>query len=315
VVDVIGRHPNLFWYRSSGMRKVLRLVSPEIVDLHEEPFGLAVAAALTAIRREAPRARICIYTAQNLPKRYPPPFSWLERRALGAADAAYPCSSAAGERLVARGFRGSVHVLPLGVTIPPARNRTDATVRVGFIGRLEPYKGGMIAVRAFVKAVQEGTASLEVIGGGSEEQALRREVNAAGLTERVLFAGVLSQEDALQRIASLDIVLVPSLSTRRWKEQFGRVAAQAMAAGAVVIASDSGSLREVVADGGILVPEGNVEGFARALRRMLDEPASMAALGAKARARAAAHFSWEAVAEGVEEMYRQVLTGRGYAPR
>lgn len=51
-------------------------------------------------------------------------------------------------------------------------------------------------------------------------------------------------------MAELDVVLGPSMTTRTWKEQFGRVPVQAMAHGAAVIASDSGSLREVVGDAG-----------------------------------------------------------------
>ena len=308
IVPVRGpAHPNLFWYHGPELEAVIRRLRPDIVDLHEEPFGLAVARALPVVQREAPKAKLCLYTAQNLPKRYPPPFSLFERRALAAAAAAYPCSTEAGQRLRARGFRGSVHVIPLGVTIPPAIRTHSGQIRVGFIGRLDPAKGALIAVRAFVLAAADTEASLAVIGSGRELDALRTEVSEAAIGGQVEFAGSVSQDEALRRIAGMDIVLIPSLTTPHWKEQFGRVAVQAMAHGAAVIASDSGALREVVADAGVLVPEGDVGRFARELRRLLDEPLRRAELSARGRIRAIQHFSWDVVADKCDRLYRELL--------
>jgi glycosyltransferase involved in cell wall biosynthesis len=309
LVPVHGRgHPNLFWFDRSALRAVLRRLRPAIVDLHEEPFGLAVAAALPLIKRYAPDARVCIYSSQNLPKRYPPPFSLMERRALSAAGAAYPCSTEAGERLRARGFRGRMHVVPLGVTVPRVVCRPSSPVRVGFVGRLEPYKGGLIALRAFARAALGTTASLVIIGTGSEQDAMREAARAEGIESAVEFTGLLSQDATLERMNELDVVLVPSLTTPRWKEQFGRVAAQAMVAEAVVIASDSAALREVVGDAGLLVTEGDVNGFARVLRLLIDDPEHRAEIGAAARARAVERFSWEAVAAQMDQMYRDLLS-------
>lgn len=309
VVPVRGRkHPNLFWYRAESLRDVIRNVRPDIVDLHEEPFGLAVAGALPIVRQEAPDAKVCLYTAQNLPKRYPPPFSYFERRALAAAGAVYPCSTGAAERLRGRGFRGSVHVIPLGVTIPAEVQQRNGHVRVGFIGRLEPYKGALIAVRAFARAAKGRAAHLAVIGAGRELPALQREAEMASLNGQVEFTGALSQAEALSRIGQFDVVLIPSLTTSDWKEQFGRVAIQAMAHGAAVIASDSGSLREVVADAGVLVPEGDVDGFARELQRLLVDSDRREELSALGRERAIKEFSWTVVADKCDYMYGELLS-------
>src|SRR5438270_13598925 len=55
VVAVHGRpHPNLFWYDTAELCDILRKVRPHIVDFHEEPYSVAVAAGLRAVRREAP---------------------------------------------------------------------------------------------------------------------------------------------------------------------------------------------------------------------------------------------------------------------
>lgn len=312
VVPTAGaRHPILFWYRSGAFRRVLQAVRPQVVDLHEEPYSLAVASALRDVEAVVPGARVCVYTAQNVLKRYPPPFRQLEGRALRRADAAYPCSSEAGEVLEAKGFTGPVHVLPLGVSprSKPLRPDDGPTLRVGFLGRLEPYKGGDVAVRAFAAALGDSDAVLEVVGAGSQRDELLRLTEELGISHRTSILDAVPQEEALARIAGYDVVLVPSRTTKRWKEQFGRIPAQAMEAGVPVIASDSGSLREVLAGSGILVPEGDVEALAAALRQLLEHPERRAELAALGRRRAAEHLSWQRVAAGFDAMYQGVLSG------
>lgn len=299
--------PNLFWYAPRPLRGLLYRLRPDIIDLHEEPYSLAAAGVLYALHREAPNARVCVYTAQNLPHEYPPPFSIIERRVLLRAGAAYPCSTEAGDRLRQRGFQGSVHVLPLGVTIPKLTERAQGPLRVGFISRLEPYKGGMMAVRAFAAAAARVDAVMDVIGAGRQQEAMEHQVRLLGMSQRVRFHGALTQDETLSMMGSLDVVLVPSLTTRTWKEQFGRVPVQAMAYGTAVIASDSGSLREVVDDAGVLVPEGDQAALSAALTRLLVEPRLLDEVRMRGRARAERAFSWEAVSDGVDVMYREVV--------
>ena len=310
IVPVRGRpHPILFWYATGPLRRVLRELRPDIVDLHEEPYSLAVAAALRVVREEVPNAPVCMYTAQNILKRYPPPFRQLERRAMRSAAAVYPCSAEAGEVMIAKGFAAAVTVLPLGVSLRsgPRTDFGQDGLRVGFLGRLETYKGGEIAVRAFAGAAADTDAVLEIVGAGSQRAALECCAQDLGVASRVVFTGAVSQEEALARIHSYDVVLVPSLSTPSWKEQFGRIPAQALEAGTPVIASDSGSLREVLGDCGELAEEGNVGDFARRLARLLRDPARRADLSMRGQQRAADRFSWETVSDGFDQMYREML--------
>jgi glycosyltransferase involved in cell wall biosynthesis len=303
------RHPILFWYAHAALRRVLREVRPHIVDIHEEPYSLAAAAALSAVATEVPTARICIYTAQNILKRYPAPFRALESRALRLAAAAYPCSTEAGYVLRSKGFAGSVHVLPLGVslrsTFPRAQN--TGRLRVGFVGRLEAYKGGELAIRAFAEAAIGVDAVLEIVGAGPQRSELEEWAARLEVTSRVMFAGAVSQEEALRRIASYDVLLVPSVTTPSWKEQFGRVPAQALEAGTPVIASDSGSLRQVLGGCGVLVREGDIADLTEKLGALLRDPVRRQELSDRGRQHAVEAFSWEAVVDGCDSMYREAL--------
>lgn len=304
------RHPILFWYALVPLLRIIRKVRPHIIDIHEEPYSLATAGVLLAARAAAPQARVCIYTAQNILKHYPPPFRQFEQRALKRAAAAYPCSSEAGEVLRAKGFSSSLYVLPLGVALrPPAGPRRRDTLYVGFLGRFESYKGGDIALRAFAEASAGLDSRLEMVGSGSLRAGLEERARELGVASRVTFTGAVSQDEALARVGGYDIVIVPSLTTAAWKEQFGRVPAQAMAAGVAVLASDSGSLPELLNGCGEFAREGDVADFARKLRRLMLDPTARGSLGALGRQRAERALSWDRVAEGHAAMYRDVLSG------
>src|SRR5207253_9392469 len=87
VLPVHGRtHPILFWYAGGALRRLIRELRPALVDVHEEPYSLAAAGAL----RAAGPLPVCVYTAQNIAKRYPLPFRLSERRVPRRAAAAYP---------------------------------------------------------------------------------------------------------------------------------------------------------------------------------------------------------------------------------
>jgi len=305
VVDVHGRrHPNLFWYDRSQLRRVLRAFRPEVVDLHEEPHSLAVGFALRDVRIEVPDARVFVYTAQNLYKRYPVPFRLLERRTYARATAIYPCSTEAGEVARTKGFLGPLWVIPLGTSERAVvAHPSSGALRVGFIGRLESYKGGAIALRAFAGALRGHNAELHIVGDGPERDELVTGAALAGVESQVRFHGAMEQHATLDLLSTLDVVLIPSLTTPNWKEQFGRVAVEAMAAGVVVVASASGSLPEVIGDAGYLTPEGDATAVAAVLKRLADDQVELEAMRRRSLDRARRYFIWPRVAADFDAMY------------
>jgi glycosyltransferase involved in cell wall biosynthesis len=114
---------------------------------------------------------------------------------------------------------------------------------------------------------------------------------AAATDPRIRLIGPVPLDQVPTVMASLDALVLPSLTTRVWCEQYGRVITEAMASGVPVIASDSGAIPEVVGDAGIIVSEGSTAEFAAALRRVILEPSSQQALGEAGLARAQTSFS------------------------
>jgi len=312
----LGRHPNAFVY---APRPIWRMLSGavDLIDLHEEPVALATAEVLLLRFLRGTKAPYLLYSAQNIDKRYPVPFRWLERAALRGAAGAYVCNREAGEILRRKGLRGPARYIPLGVDTsrfsPGDASSPSAQPVVAYVGRLEPYKGVDTLLRA---AVSRPDWRVELTGDGPQRADLEALAAELGIVDRVRFLGFAQGEELADRYRRADVVAVPSIPWPGWLEQFCRVAVEAMASGVPVVASRSGAIPDVVADAGILVPPGDPD----ALREALDEalqPARWKALR-DAGLRRSREFTWERVAEQLLALYREVVpprdAGRGRPP-
>lgn len=301
-----GRHPALFLYDPRPLWTALGR-HWDVIDIHEEPYALATAEVLLirALRRQ--RAPYALYSAQNINKRYPLPFRWLERWALRHARAVIVCNADAGTIVQRKGHPGRPDLIPLGVDIgryreiDAAAGRQDG-ISVGYVGRLEPHKGVDVLLDAVVRRPQ---LHLTLVGGGTMEAALRQRVHEEGLASRVTILGALSEDRVPSVLKSFNVLAVPSRTTESWVEQFGRVAVEAMAAGVPVVASDSGALPDVVGEGGLLVPEGDPDALGEALLRVGTDPDLARELASRGRA-VADRADWKHVASSYLGVYRRM---------
>ncbi len=301
-----GRHPALFLYDPRPLWHALG-ERWDVVDVHEEPFALATAEvlALRALRRR--RDPLVLYTAQNLDKRYPVPFRWLERWALRAASGVSACNTEAARIVERKGFAGRARVIPLGVErSDPAPDTTrqappvESEITVGFVGRLVPEKGLFTLLDALAR---EPRLRARFAGGGPADGDIASRAAELGVADRVERVGQVPPEQIAGFYRSVDVLAVPSIPTARWTEQFGRVAVEAMAEGTPVVSSDAGALPDVVGGAGLVVPHGDADALATALVDAAG--ARREELVARGRERAA-ECSWDAVADAYLDLYGAV---------
>ncbi len=174
---------------------------------------------------------------------------------------------------------------------------------VGFVGRLEPEKGGRTFVRvAAAVAAALPAARFVIIGDGSERHALAADVIAAGLSDRLRMVGEVREIEKLY--PALDVLV----STSR-RETFGLGLLEAMAAGVAVAAFRVGGVGELVdAGAGVTVSPGDVAALVAAVVSLLREPERRAALGERARQRATARFGVARMAAEVAHVYDEALS-------
>jgi phosphatidylinositol alpha-mannosyltransferase len=179
---------------------------------------------------------------------------------------------------------------------------------LGFLGRIdEPRKGLSVLLEAFkLLAVERPGLRLLVAGPGDADEAL--EQLPAALRGRVVMLGQVSDEDKVRVYHSVDVFCAPNTGG----ESFGIVLAEAMAAGAPIVASDLDAFRRVLRGGraGELFENGNPADLAAAAARMLDDPVRRATLAAAALV-AVRDYDWQVVARDVLRVYQAVAPAAG----
>jgi phosphatidylinositol alpha-mannosyltransferase len=179
---------------------------------------------------------------------------------------------------------------------------------LGFLGRMdEARKGLAVLLAAFgILGPQRPGLRLLIAGPGDAEEAMEKVPPA--LRDRVVLLGQVSEEDKVRVYHSVDVFCAPNTGG----ESFGIVLAEAMAAGAPIVASDLDAFRMVLRGGeaGELFATGDPDALAEAAARLLDDPARRAELSAAAR-RAVRAFDWPAVAREVVLVYETVRLGGG----
>jgi glycosyltransferase involved in cell wall biosynthesis len=175
----------------------------------------------------------------------------------------------------------------------------DGVPLVLTLARLDEQKGHDVLFRA---AAEVPGARFVLAGEGPLRERLEAEVARLGLSERVIFLG--RREDVPQLLAACDVFALPSLY-----EGSSLAVLEAMAARRAVVSSAIGGTAELIADGenGLLVPPGDAPALAAAMRRLLADVSLREELARKARARAEAEFSREAMGRRMEEIYEELL--------
>ena len=175
---------------------------------------------------------------------------------------------------------------------------------LAYFGRLVPEKGPHLLVEALAGLLErEWTLLLDqFMPADGYQRALMSRLTETGMSGRVRFVKA-NHDEVADIMRAADAVILP-FSTPHWVEQYGRVAPEALASGCLVIASASGALVELVADSGILVPEGDVGALRAAIRSWLDEDGPYPALAGRGAQRARALLSARAQAERWDQELR-----------
>jgi glycosyltransferase involved in cell wall biosynthesis len=195
---------------------------------------------------------------------------------------------------------GRIEVLPPGVDVPDAPPQPRDSVRLLFVGRMEPQKGAPAALGVMRDVIRQrpGSTGL-VVGGGSVEAHVRW--FAAGIPG-VEVAGHISEQRLREEYARASIVLMPS-----HYEGLGLVALEAQAQGAVAVGYDVEGLRDAIAEPSLLVPVYDQAAMTRVCLELIDDPRRRDQLAHAGRERVRATHSWDRIGRRLEEVYDEVL--------
>ncbi len=224
--------------------------------------------------------------------------------------------SEVAKRSVERYFPGEFWIIPNGVDTERFRPDVEPIPELAerptvlFVGRLEPRKGLRFLLRAFPRIVQRvPDAQLVVVGSGLKAmRAFYRQFINPEIEDRVKMVGFVPPEELPHYYASAWVFCSPATGG----ESFGIVLLEAMASGTPVVASDIPGYRCVLDHGvqGLLARPEDPEDIAEKVLAVLLDREMAQRMGQEGRKKALS-YSWDKIAQRVEEAYYEALRRRG----
>jgi glycosyltransferase involved in cell wall biosynthesis len=266
--------------------------------------GLALGALPDEALREAARLRLIalvhhpLADETGLPADARADLEASERRALRAVRHVVVTSPRTADTLDRFGVaRAAITAIEPGTDpAPQARGSSGGgsggVVELLCVATIVPRKGHDVLVRALA-AMADAPWRLTCVGGLDRDEpwveALRASVAAAGLGERIVFAGELDRAPLDVRYDAADVFVLPT-----WYEGYGMAVAEALARGLPVVSTATGAIADLVGtEAGLLVPPGDAAALAAALREVVTDPALRARLAEGARTARGRLRSWD----------------------
>jgi glycosyltransferase involved in cell wall biosynthesis len=311
IVTPMALNGNFHLHYYPRLGKIMREVRPEIVHIDEEPYNFATFQAARLAHKI--KARSLFFTWQNLYRNYPLPFRQMELYNYRHVRAALAGNREAADILKRKGYRGPVYIIPqfgfdtdIYKRSEPRLPRTPGSpFTIGFLGRLVENKGLPTIIEAL--AMLPNYCCAVFTGNGPMKSVLEEQAARLNVSERVTFKNGVPTYEAPHVLQDMDLLVLPSLTRPNWKEQFGRVLAEAMACETPVIGSDSGEIPYVIADAGLTFPEGNARELSQRIRQLLDDPELYATLARKGRQRILENYTQEQIAKQTYEVYKEMM--------
>jgi phosphatidyl-myo-inositol alpha-mannosyltransferase len=179
---------------------------------------------------------------------------------------------------------------------------------LGFLGRMDEQRKGLpVLLRAFETLGRERPGLRLLLAGPGDADEVRARVSPE-LRDRVVNLGLVSEADKVRMLHSVDVFVAPNTGG----ESFGIVLAEAMSAGAPILASDIPAFDRVLLGGraGALFPVGDAAELASAAAELLDDAPRRKQLSDEARA-AVRVYDWSTVARDVIRVYETVAGDAG----
>ncbi len=246
-------------------------------------------------------------------------FEWVDRKLIRKAQTVLVGSNALRHRIKTECGVEDVRLIPNAIDTGYFSNSTDWDrnfrqtlfpgfhgVIIGSVGRLHLVKGGHVFVEAFSRVLKTNpNVRCIIMGEGPEEENLKQQTRDLGIEPYVLFPGFV--EDMRAHIFAFDIFMLCSLA-----ESLPLALLEGICMGKPAVGSDVGDVSRVLDFGkeDLIVPPGDVEGFAQALKKLVDEPELRKKYGQLAREKVEAGYSIDSAVNHIQEILSE-FSGKG----
>ena len=299
--------PESLDWNARALRRILSDFRPDLVHIEEPPGTQAAAAAASAARRLG--IPYVVFSAESLRRRRGVFEGRRYRRTLSGASGVIGGNRMATALLADAVPTALRTMLPqFGVTPAPPVPRPELRrgIRLGFMGRLVPERGGEMLLRTV--AALMGAWTLTIVGTGPEQEPLEALAQRLGLASRIRWLGGIPRSELGPVWEEIDCLVVPSHDTPSWVDRSNPLLLEAMSRSIAPVVTRAGALPEIVGDAGIVVED--QEGLVSTLQELLADAPRVRALGERARQRILEEFVDSAVAARTKAFWEDVLVRR-----
>jgi glycosyltransferase involved in cell wall biosynthesis len=298
-----------YHFRQVELTAALKRLKPDIVQLESEAMSLA--SLQLALTRVSGEHSLVLFVWDNIPTK-----QWARKTvskiSYRGVDHLIAGSLGALEIAKKQGFKGPGSVIPqVGVDpgIYAGAKKNDPWgrkrgFRLGYVGRMDRKKGVQDLLTAARKIPD---VRLTLVGEGDHRAEFESLAGKLQITDRVIFTGSAPANEVPGLLKGMDALVLPSVSTPGWTEQFGHVLIEAMAAGVPVVGSASGAIPEVIGDAGLIFPEGDIGLLAEAISRLVGGESLRRKMAEKGLERVEDYYTDQAVADRTVAVWKQVL--------
>lgn len=215
-----------------------------------------------------------------------------------------------------------IRVIPVGVDTSRFRPEgRDALIRehigakdddflVLFVARLTKEKGIydlLHAVKLITLDPALGHVKVAIAGSGPEKDSMARLIGKLNIGSRVRLIGSFPYDEVPKLYHAADAFILPSTAVHFWQEQFGMVLIEAMASGLPVISTRSGSIPEVVGDGGLLIQPNDPLSIYNEIKRLALDASLCRSLGSKARSLVEEQYNLARISGMIDRVYAELI--------
>lgn len=279
----IHKSPFLFGYRHQRiiyvwLKKIIKSIKPDIIFISSEPENFNTYHLVRLKKKYFPNIKIVCATWRNIDYRFNPfPYKFgflnrlIEKHNLKYIEMCFVhCYSAIS--IMREISNWDVVFVPPVVDIKNFvfRPKNFDDFVVGYIGRLSKEKG----VDVLLQSIANVGVKCIIVGSGSEKQNLMRLAKKIGILDKITWFSAVKYEEVPEYLQKINVLVLPSRTTKIWKEQFGRILIEAMASGVYVVGSDCGDIPNVIDKYGFVFPEGDVKKVSEILKMIKDKNVS-----------------------------------------
>lgn len=276
-------HKRFYFYINSLAKYITN--DFDVVICGDGSRSLSTLTELKKIRR----FKLVVSYTENIPFRsvYDEKTDLIKKRAWAQIDLLTPWCETIKDTLLEEGVCNKIKTIPMGVDqgiFRPLRKDVDLCKQYGldsnkftfsYIGKLVSWKGAQYILYAANCLRRRGIKNFQIsiTGKGAQLENLKKIIADAGLEDTVIFTGFLPYREVGRLYSITDCLILPSVATITWQEQFGMVMVEAMSCRKPILAANSGSIPEVAEGACLLHTPGNWRELAKDMETIMHDSA------------------------------------------